>query len=257
MAEWAKIKFFWKTMLGAEGSSLSASSTLPGTAPGNIHNMLETDMWMAAPGEGPHWIALDAGEGAAAEADYLAIAGHNLFAAGAAVVLEHSDDGGSYAGVFTPFTPPSDRALVKEFTRTGAHRFWRLRIEGAAAAPYMHICAWGLKTELDYASSSFDPNAEEINGGVNLSYGGYLAGVHSRFTERSMEIRFDDADEALYSEVREWWSANGLRNFFVAWESSSHPDEVFLMRSEPRFLNPLKDGGARRDITIRLVGRKE
>ena len=92
---------------------------------------------------------------------------------------------------------------------------------------------------------------------VNLSNGGYLAGAHAKYIERSMTIRFDDADAALYGKVKEWWEGSGTRNFFVAWENSGHPEDVFLMRPEPRFSNPLKSGGAARDIVIALTGRKE
>ncbi|MFQ5354572.1 MAG: hypothetical protein ACE5DR_06460, partial [Thermodesulfobacteriota bacterium] len=37
-------------------------------------------------------------------------------------------------------------------------RHWRLKMTGHSSAPYMHICIWGSKTILDYATSSFDPN---------------------------------------------------------------------------------------------------
>ena len=73
MAPWAKIKFFWKTMLGSEGSSLTASSALSGFDVGNIHNMMETGMWMASEAAGPHYIIYDAGVGGGEGADYLAV----------------------------------------------------------------------------------------------------------------------------------------------------------------------------------------
>lgn len=257
MADWAKIKFYWKTMLGSPGSILNASSTFTGTAVANIHNMLETNRWQAAQSQGPHYIDFDAGGGNSSEADYIAVSGHNLFTAGALVALQYSSDGTSYQDAFAPFAPSSDMSFAKEFTSPGAFRHWRLRMEGTTIAPFIYISIWGERTELDYASSSFDPHEQEVRAAVNLSYGGYLAGVHSKHVERSMTLRFEDAEEALFHKVRDWWEGNGAGNFFVAWESSIHPEDIFLMRPEARFSNPLKAGGAARDIVISLTGRKE
>lgn len=257
MADWAKIKFYWKSILGAEGSTLEASSTFERTSVANIRNMLETTLWQAAVSQGPHQITFDSGEGRAHAADYLAVAGHNLYSSGALVKLQHSADGAAYEDAFTPFMPSTDKAFVKEFTSPGPRRYWKLVLEGTLSAPFMYICSWGEKTELDYATASFDPNEQEVKASVNLSHGGYLAGSHLKHIERAMTIRFDDADAALYSKVSEWWEGSGSGNFFVAWEAVNHPDEVFLMRPEPRFSNPLKAGGAARDIVIALTGRKE
>lgn len=257
MADWAKIKFYWKTMLGSPGSLLDASSSFQGTSVANIHNMLETNRWEAAQSLGPHYITFDSGPGKSYGADYLAVSGHNLFTGGSSVVLQYSTDGVSYLDAFNPFTPASDMSFVKEFVSPGAFRFWRLRLQNTAIAPFMFVVLWGEKTELDYASSSFDPHEQEARATVNLSYGGYVTGVHSRYIERSMMLRFDDADAALFEKVREWWDESGMKNFFIAWETSSHPDDVFLMRPEARFSNPFKAGGAARDIVITLTGRKE
>lgn len=257
MADWAKIKFYWKTMLGSAGSSLEASSTFEGTSVEYIYNMLETNRWQAADGQGPHYITFDAGADNACPADYLAVSGHNLSTASALVTLQYSADGQTYQDAFAPFTPSSDNAFVKEFSSPGSFRYWRLRLEDTSITPFMYISIWGEKTELDYASSSFDPHSQMAKDAVNLSYGGYLTGIHSQYIERSMSIRFEDADEALYTKVKEWWEENGARNFFIAWEASNHPEDVFLMRPEAGFSNPLKSGGSARDITISLTGRRE
>lgn len=258
MAAWAKVKFFWETMLGSAFSTLTASTTAPGNfSVDNIHNMLETNMWMAGQPDGPHYISYDAGPGYLKQADYLAVIGHNLNTTGASVTLQYCSDGINYSDALVPFSPGTDKAFLREFANPGAYRFWRLRIIGTSAAPYLTICVWGRKTELDYATASFDPYEEERKASVNLSYGGYLAGSHTHYTERSVALRFDDADGLMYGKVREWWEGNGLRNFFLAWESANNPEDIFLMRPDIRFSNPLKAGGAARDITIGLTGRKE
>jgi len=257
VASWAKIKFFWSTMLGSAGSTLTATSTASGYDVANIYNMLETNMWKSA-SAADQAVHYDAGAGNAFSADYLVILGHNLGTIGASVLLQASATG-AFAGEQTDVVNEAitaDTVYLREFTSPGALRYWRLSLIGMSAAPYMTLCIWGDKTELDYASSSFDPNAEEVKAAVNLSQGGYVTGVHTRYTERSMRLRFNDADSTLYAKVKAWWDGSGLKNFFVAWENVNNQNDIFLMRPSATFNNPLVRGGAYRDITINLKGRK-
>ncbi len=413
MAQWEKIKFFWKTMLGSVGSTLTASSTAQGFDVKNIYNMLERDMWKAANAASPIYITYDAGAGNTVSADYFAILGHNLATVGASVTLQRSSDGfisdikdvvsfnpasdkviledarlivnggfevwsngtnstpdgwtlygdgtvarnsnyvleGSFSAYMTygtsgatylqqlipnhldfagetysvgcmvrsdtpnnTFIEVNDSDAVRSYhTATGSWqwvtvtktikqspswlgvyaviegpgfayldnlvikkgtsvspddvsdlvlpssnyaRYWRLKITGHTIEPYMAICIWGLKTELDYVSAGFDPYEEEIKANVTRSDTGYVLGVHDRYRERRMTLRFEDADDDLYQKIKDWWDGNGLKNFFVAWERGNKPDDVFLMMPEPKFNNPFKMTG-RRDIAISLVGRRE
>ncbi len=192
-----------------------------------------------------------------ADADYLAIAGHNLRSIGASVRLQWSDDGVTYSGYSQDY-PSSDGVYLKEFAGAGNHKYWRLRIDGAISAPpKMAICIWGMKTSLDFARASFDPNAEEVKANINIGDTGYLLGIHKRFTERSMKLVFKNASQTLYDKVKDWWNTSGLKNFFVAWEHGNNPNDVFLMRPDTKFNNPLVKRGLYRDITINLKGRKE
>lgn len=260
MAAWAKIKFFWETMLGSTGSTLTASSTASGYDAKNIYDMLETTMWKAGSVTPPQTITYDAGAGNTKTADYIIFLGHNFSTAGASVYIEYSDNGTAWTEAWST-TPTSDKALLAEFTNPGAHRYWRVRLFKSPtdfnALPYITICIWGLKTELDYASASYDPDEQETKANVNVSDTGYLLGIHRRYTERSMTLRFEDADSALYAKVRNWWETSGLKNFFVAVDTANRPNDVFLMRPDPKFSNPLKAGGLYRDITVSLKGRKE
>ncbi|HHL40890.1 MAG TPA: hypothetical protein ENJ37_10325 [Deltaproteobacteria bacterium] len=266
MATWAKIKFFYDTMLGSPGSTLSATSTESG---GDyhvdyIHNMLETNRWLAEDDSmaSTQYITYDAGAGNAAPADYLAVAGHNLYSAGASIVLQYSTDNfvSDINDAFAAFAPASDKAILREFASPGAYRYWRLVISGlTATAPYLSVCIWGTATELDYATASFDPNRQEVRAKVNRSYGGYVTGVHTMYAERIMTLRFSGADPSLYSKIDSWWESSGqyLKNLFVGWETANNPDDIYLMRPEPRYDNPFTGGGLYRDITITLRGRKE
>ena len=259
MAAWQKLKFFYETMLGSPGSTLTATSTASGYDVKNIYNMLEVDMWLAADATSPCYITYDAGTGNTGSADYLAILGHNLGTIGATVVLQYSNDGftADINDAFAPEAVTADTVYLREFTNPGPKRYWRLKISGAAAPPNLTVCIWGGKTELDYATASFDPHGQEVKASVNLSQGGYLTGVHKKYTERQMTLTFHDADSDLYGKVKTWWETSGLKNFFVAWERANSPGDAFLMRPDVKFSNPLKQGGLYRDITINLAGRKE
>ncbi len=195
-------------------------------------------------------------------ADYLAIMGHNLNTIGANISLTYSKEDYIYGTlpVAAISSDPvlSDGVYLKEFTNPGAFVSWRLVIAGTlSAAPYMTICIWGNKTELDYLTGSFDPDAEEVSANTNLSYGGYVTGVHRQYSERRLAINFQDGDPALYQKVKAWWEGSGLKNFFVGWETANRPDEVYLMRPGSSFVNAFTYGGAYRNITIKLSGRKE
>lgn len=261
MAQFAKFKFFFDTMLGSTGSSLAASTTASGDYNAvYLYNMLETNLWKAAGVTSPCYLTYDAGSGNTKQADYLAIIGHNLFSAGATVTLQYSTDNfaADINDAFTAFAPSADTVVLKEFTSPAAKRYWRLKISGTlSAAPYMALCIWGLKTELDWASASFDPYEQDVKAAVGLSQGGYVTGVHVEYTERALNLVIEDADAALYAKVKDWWDRSGLKNFFVAWDTTNNPNDVWLMRPDTRFSNPFKMGGLYRDITINLRGRKE
>ena len=261
MAQWAKFKFFFDTMLGSASSTLTAGSTASGDySAAYLYNMLETNLWKAADTTSPVYITYDAGAGNTKQADYMGIAGHNFNTIGATVELQSSSDNfaADVTSVLSPFAPSTDKALVKEFTLSAAKRYYRLRISGTlSAAPYMALAIWGLKTELDWATASFDPYEEEVKAAVLLSQGGYVTGVHTEYSERTLALVIEDADSALYAKVKDWWDRSGLKNLFVAWDITNNPNDAWLMRPDTRFSNPFKGGGIYRDITINLRGRKE
>lgn len=101
------------------------------------------------------------------------------------------------------------------------------------------------------------PYEQNVKASVGLSQGGYVTGVHVEYTERSLSLVIEDADAALYAKVKDWWDRSGLKNFFVAWDTTNSPNDVWFMRPDTKFSNPFKAGGLYRDITINLRGRKE
>jgi hypothetical protein len=263
MATWDKVKFFYDTMLDNTGSTLTATST---ESTGDydvayLFNMLETNYWQAEDTAllDPQYITLDLGVGNTATADYLIILGHNLNTAGATVTLQSSVDLAftSPLDAFTGVVVSADTVFLKEFTQPTAQQYWRLKIAGhGATVPVMSLCIWGEKTELDYASTAFDPYQQEYKGNVNMSQGGKVTGIHTHYVERSLNISITDADSIIYDKVKTWFEA-GWKQFFVAWETGNNADECWLVRTAPTMNNPLADNGVYRNITFDLKGRKE
>ena len=106
-------------------------------------------------------------------------------------------------------------------------------------------------------TGSFDPDGEEKAANINLSYSGYVTGIHERYSERRLTVNFEAGDPVLYQKVKAWWEGSGLKNFFVGWETVNRPNEVYLMRPGSSFINGFTNGGAYRNISIKLSGRKE
>lgn len=256
MASWLPIRFYYDTMLGSVGSTFTATSTAAGDyLAAYLYNMLEVNMWKASSTD-DQTLSYDAGAGNSKAADYIAILGHNLKTAGVNVYVERSSDNINWTEAFS-WTPSADTVQLKEFSNPGSFRYWRLKMTGASTAVYMTLCIWGLKTELKFASASFDPHEENAKANMNLSQGGYVTGVHKMYSERRLSLKFENANATIYTAVKAWWDANGLKNFFVAWEIANNPNDVYLMRPDVKFSNPLINSGLRRNITINLIGRKE
>src|SRR3990172_5344111 len=198
---WAKPKIYYDTMLGSFGSALTASSIAAGDYSVNyLYNWIEVNSWKAANATAPMYITYDAGAGNTKQADYLAILGHNLNTIGATIVLQYSTDNfaADINDVFTAFAPSAGTVILKEFTAV-TKRYWRLKITGTlSAAPYMTLCVSGSKIELDYATASFDPYQQEVKATTNITQGGYVAGIHTQYTERKLDLKFNDADSTLY-----------------------------------------------------------
>jgi len=107
------------------------------------------------------------------------------------------------------------------------------------------------------AKSSFDPYAQKVIEKVSKSYGGYTTGIHTQYTERSLQLRFADSDDVLYQKVKNWFETHGTKNLFVAWDTTNSPGDIFLMRPSGRFRNSFNQTGLYRNISISLRGRRE
>lgn len=281
MAAWRKICFYHNRINNSSAASFTATNSATGCPVTNLYDMSEINKWQALDTSSPQYITLDTGAGGVKTmADYLCIYGHNLGTANAIdIVLQYSEDGSTWTSAFTPFMAMGNDVILKEFTNPGSKRYWRLYFAGVSVIPYITVCIWGMKTELDYVSSGFDPYQQDVQANVNVSYGGALAGVHINYIQRLMNLFFadikavssttfadgtylangsitagNDESPTVYEKTKHWWDNSSVNNFFVAWEIGNNSKDVFLMRPETGFNNPLKNGGIYRDINISLTG---
>jgi len=251
---WAKPKIYYNTGITALTATPLPSTNYPVS---NLIDGYDGTLWKA-PDTTTQVIKHDAGVGNTHTFDFLAIVDHNFASAKPNLTLAYSSDDITYTtslSIAAASALYDDPMILQEFTQR-AYRFQKLTLSNCLVAPQMAICYWGKFHELDYVDVSFSPDATEIKANINITETGFLSGVHEKYTERSMELKWEDMDDAFYQVVKTFIETVGLLNFVIAWELTSHPSEIFLMRREPgRFAAPLKFGGARRDVTLSLIGR--
>jgi len=167
---WGKPTFYYNHSL----SGLVATFEDTDHVIGNILNRLETDYWISTSTAGLNDTTFDAGAGNTYTADYFAVNGHNFNNVGATVSLQYSNtldlsvpaNAGTLAARVSPVPSFDDLPLLREFTSISA-RYWRLRVSQTVVVgtkyPKMVNAFWGEKTELDFASSSFDPGENTEN----------------------------------------------------------------------------------------------
>lgn len=255
----SKLKFFWDNMLSATGSSLSVDST-NSTGDYNIdyvHNWLEVNSWKETSTglSTTRTFNFDAGVGNEYDANYLLIYGHNLD--GSTISLDASSDnfvGSTNAAV--SFTAGTTAAILSTFSSVGAKRYWRMRLSRSTVTEsFINIMSWGTKTELDYIQPPFDPYSQNVKANANLSQGGYVTGVHTKYTERQLRINLQNQSTSIYESVKTWFETHGVQNFVAAWDSTGSSADVWLVRPNMSFNNPINNNFFR-NITINLKGRK-
>lgn len=252
-----QLRFYHASLLGSTGSTIVATSTST-TADFSVdflHNNLETNGWQAT-SSATQTLLLDLGVGNSGDADYLIIYGHNL--SGSTVQLQSSTST-AFSGeesTLVHATPATNTIFFQEFTTVGAKRYSRLVISGMTTAPFMNILAWGTRSTIANIQPPFDPYEERASANVNISQGGLVTGIHTKFVDRTFNINLPNSSTATYAAVRNWHDNSGLNNFFMAWDSTANPADVFLVRPDLRFANPF-NANHLRDISIRLTGRKE
>ena len=253
----AVLKFYWDNILDDAGSTFSVTSTSTGDfSLSYISNWLEVNRWKASSSATQNFLY----EGATTkQADYFVIGGHNLNTAGATITLQYSSATAFAGEQSTAFSeaPANDRLFLKEFTNPGAGiKAWKCIVSGQTTAVAISIMSLGTRTELDYITPSFDPYRQEIKAKTNISYGGYVAGIHMQYTERQIDILLANKTTSIYNKVKTWWETHQMRNFAMAWDITNASTDIWLVQADETFSNPIT-ADQYRNINIRLIGRKE
>lgn len=247
-------------MLGSTGSTIVAPTT---NSTGDysidyVHNFLEVNMWKerSTAISTARTITFDAGVGNAYPADYFAIYGHNLNTSTLSLDASTDNFAASTISVVAAFTVGTTGAILNEFTSPGSYRYWRFTFSRSTVTEsFISILSLGTKTELDYIQPPFDPYAQEIMANVNLSQGGYVTGIHKKYTERKLAINLFNQSTTVYSSVKTWFETHEAKNFIAAWDSTGSSADIYLVRPDLDFNNPINTEHFR-DITINLKGRK-
>ena len=259
MSQQTKLRFFYHNILGSTGSTITASSTSSTSdfSVDYLYNFLEVNSWQESTGmTTSRTIKFDAGVGNTYSADYFAIHGHNLNGSTLALDVSSDNFAASTVSAVAAFTVGTTGTILSQFTSPGAYRYWKFTLSrSTATAAAIQIMSLGTATELAYVTPPFDPHAQEIKANINISHSGYVTGIHTLFTERNMDIKLSNASTAVYASVKTWFETHGAKQFFVAWNATASTADVWLMRPELRFNNPITVDKFR-DISISLTGRK-
>jgi len=252
------LKFFYDNMLQSTEGTITATSTSTGAYTiDDVHNMLEVNGWKGASSATQN-IDFDAGVGNTFDADYIAILGHNLFSVGSSVAVIHSTSGAYGGEEVTIFSTSvdADTVFLKEFTAPGAKRYWRVQINGASTSPSVNILSLGTVSTVAFIQPPFDPHGQKTVMNTNMTEGGFVAGIHTKYTERSISLGFGGVSTSLYSILNTWHENSGMKNFFMAWDTTNDSSAVYLVRPDGNFNNPINVDKFR-NVTINLKGRKE
>ena len=197
-------------------------------------------------------------------ADTLGIMGHNLFTADSLISVWSSSNG-SWAGEqierLAGFTPGDDTAVLKTFASASA-RYWRVKIDSNAVAPYIAVIMLGerLTMEKYIAGDSFDPAPERSVMQSNINAVGNHLGTIIERVELRISVEFRNlTDSWVVSTFRPAWDDYiSLRKpCFWVWDITNHPDEVYLVRIADNFRLSMPYTPTRRSLSLQFRALKE
>ncbi len=151
---------------------------------------------------------------------------------------------------------PSDNGAFLKDVSSASGKAWRVVVSSCTAVPFIALMQWGRRTDLGHLSVDVDPHAQEFVANVNVGITGYILGVHEYSVQRNLKVKIEAADDALYQKYAAWRDGSRLRQFMVAWETSSHGSDVWLMYRGRATSDPMRVGGLYRNVEIDLYGRK-
>lgn len=236
----------------------TATDTASGYDVLNLRDYRTYTYWKAANATGIKYVTVDCGTPKSADA--LGIVGHNLNTVGATISVESSPDNSVWTERLAGFTPSNDKALLKLFTSASA-RYWRLKITGMSAAPFMAILVIGSRFTFErYLKSPFDPDAEKVEAKAVRSKGGHVLGVAIAFYERNIQAEWSRLTPSwIKNTFIPAWTGHLSKclPFFWAWEPTDHSDEVYYVALPPDASLRMPYDPVRRSLSLDMVGVRE
>lgn len=251
-------------------TSTSEASGWPDDAIIDWFGMHSTESrWKAGSTSQPQSLTLDLGVGNTASPDTVVIGGHNLFSAGADVVVQWSTDNfsASINNAFTAITPTNDKVIAKTWTAVAA-RYWRVHITHAssfAVAPQIGIVTLGRRFTFPVGwQEGFDPYGEspKVDRSRNR-FGGFLGG-NLRYLHKEFEINYPGPGIAV-SDL----NPSGVKfdtgfipharvnPFWYAWDLDTESQHCWLTIRDGDVSTPFFQSTSRRSLNIPCIATLE
>ncbi len=238
-----------------------ATDTASGFDVLNIRDYRAYSFWKAA-SQGTKEIIINCG--ISKPADALGIVGHNLASVGASISVEISANGADWTEVLAPFYPWSNRAQLRLFTQVSG-KYWKLKLAGCTAAPYLGEALIGLKIQFPYPPDGpYTPYTEEVEVDTAKSKTGNILGSVIRHHPIQIAPRFSNFLRTFAfgpgtggwgefpwgqgpwgSEwtLKDFWEqhASLMLPFFWVWDLSIFPQDIFWLKvkDDTQFAMPL------------------
>lgn len=197
----------------------------------SIRDLRTFKSWKAANTTTPKYFKVNCGS--AKTADTVAILSHNLGTISADFTIQYSTDDTNWSDAFSAIDPANDLAIMKLFT-SQSKQYWRGKINGTISdKPFMGEVLLGARLEFPKFPSgkgSFSPVEEEPKRESNISSGGNLLGVVTKYKELDMSVEFRNIDPAwVIQNFEPFWDnyACDGKPFVYAWNLDLDPTGIY------------------------------
>ncbi|HUU29385.1 MAG TPA: hypothetical protein VM123_16400 [archaeon] len=155
----------------------------------------------------------------------------NITGPSAAVQLQSSADGNSYATVDTIPGPLDSDSIYWRTFPAQTKAYWRIRLTGLTRPVSIFNLWLGKRIELGFGPyGDFDPYEEEIVGEpVHGASGGFQ--WTQRFRRRVLRAAFQNLTDSQYSSLEDWWTQAGREGknwWWLTYPSSEAADPLYL-----------------------------
>lgn len=193
-------------------------------------------MWKAT-STATQTIQVDQGASGSQAIDALIIpAGHNLN--GCNLQWQYSDNGSSWSDAVTDWAQSGSGIIVKQASASSTHRYWKLEIAGASAAPY---CAEVFMTLL----YTFDPPVLGLTRKTDrivtrqVSYTGFPHPVKQGVSKRSHNGTMIISDSTMLSNFEAFLDQrDGYKPFYIEDHNSDQYFAEFPSEPERTYMLP-------------------